>query len=59
MVFGLVGLNAFSLYLGLKTVGDETGDLALSFLMLVNTGGLVSLIVFKLVVSLDFSNFTP
>lgn len=30
--FGLVGLPIFSLFLGLKIAGEETGDFPLSFL---------------------------
>lgn len=54
--FGLPGITSFSLFLGLKMVGDETGDLVLSFLVVTKTEGLSTLIFFKLAGSFSLSD---
>lgn len=55
---GLVGLTAFSLFLGLRIVGDETGDLALSFFPVTKAEGLSGLIFFMLAGSLSLASET-
>jgi hypothetical protein len=45
---GLVGRIVFSLFLGLRMVGEETGDLPLSFLPVWTTEGLSPLMFFVL-----------